>query len=225
MSDGKEDSRERFLVAAEGLFVEHGYKGTTIRAICAEANTSLAILNRNWSSKEALFAEMLKRHFDPLHELQNRLLNASHVQCGKPDLSKVVTAFFQPAFRDIGSTRGHRASVYSRALIDPSREIKQIVASLIDQTRSQLIELVREALPDIDQATLFVAMNVVFGAYVYPQAFGHQLATAMKIDDSTFDWNNGSYNIVSMICSGIVKTTKRSIENRPSSEHLGPSGS
>ena len=70
----KDDSRERFLLAAERQFMEHGYRATTIRAICAEAGTSLATLNRNWPSKEALFTEMLKRHFDPLHEEQGNPL-------------------------------------------------------------------------------------------------------------------------------------------------------
>jgi len=200
----KEDSRERFIIAAERLFVEHGYRETTIRAICSEANTSLAILNRNWPSKESLFAEMLKRHFDPLHALQNRRFGELLKQGRRPSLAEVITAFFKPAFCGIDSTRNHRTSVYSRALIDPSREVKQIVAGLIAQTRSQLIELVSGALPEFDRQRLFVAMNLVFGAYVYPQAFGHQLAAAMQIDDSVFDWEAGADTIVALLCDGLA---------------------
>jgi AcrR family transcriptional regulator len=203
MSGPREDSRERFLSAAERLFVAHGYKGTTIRAICSEAATSLAILNRNWPSKEALFAEMLQRHFDPLHAIQDAAMLGLAKSEGKPPLENVIAAFFKPAFSGINAAQDQRASIYSRALIDPSREIKQIVAYLIADTRSRLIDLVGRALPHLDQQQLFLAMNMVFGAYVYPQAFGHQLAIAMNMDDSAFDWEEGSDRMVAILTAGL----------------------
>ena len=204
VSHAKEDSRERFLAATEKLFVEHGYKATTIRSVCSEANTSLAILNRNWPSKEALFTEMLKRHFDPLHGLQNHLLREVENQSAAPIFSMVIAAFFKPAFRSIDASGDQRTSVYSRALIDPSREIKKIVAGLIDQTRTHLIDLVRRALPNYDRRQHFIVMNLVFGAYVYPQAFGHQLASAMNVDDADFAWEPAADEVVAMLCEGIV---------------------
>jgi AcrR family transcriptional regulator len=204
VSKAKEDSRERFLIAAERLFVERGYKGTTIRAICSEANTSLAILNRNWPSKEALFAEMLRRHFDPLHAVQDKALLALAVDSGTPSLGRVIDAFFKPAFSGISTSQAQRTSIYSRALIDPSHEIKQIVAHLIADTRARLIDLVGRSLPHLDRQQLFLTMNIVFGAYIYPQAFGHQLAMAMDVDDSGFDWNAGADRIVATLCAGLA---------------------
>ena len=200
----KDDSRERFLLAAERQFMEHGYRATTIRAICAEAGTSLATLNRNWPSKEALFTEMLKRHFDPLHEEQGRLLDDLLAYGGQPTLPQVIAAFYAPAFARIGTGRDQRTSIYARALIDPSREIKQIVAGLIHDVRARLISMIGEALPDADQPRLFIVMNLVLGAYVFPQAFGHQLATAMNVDDSAFDWQAGSRDIVALLCEGLT---------------------
>jgi len=199
----KDDSRERFLLAAEQQFMEHGYRATTIRAICAEAGTSLAILNRNWPSKEALFAEMLKRHFDPLHEAQGRLLEEVLAGGGRPSLSAVIAAFYAPAFARMGVGADQRTSIYSRALIDPSREIKQIVASLIEEVRARLIAAIGAALPGAGRRRLFLVMNLVLGGYVFPQAFGHQLATAMEIDDSAFNWAEGSADIVTLLCSGL----------------------
>lgn len=204
MSETREVGRERFLNAAERLFVERGYKGTTIRAICSEANTSLAILNRNWPSKEALFAEMLKRHFDPLHAVQDAEMAILAKEPGKPPLEKIITAFFKPAFSGIDAAQGQRASIYSRALIDPSREIKHIVAHLIGDTRTRLIDLVGRSLPHLERQQLFLAMNVIFGAYIYPQAFGHQLSMAMELDDSRFDWEAGSGSIVTLLCAGLT---------------------
>jgi AcrR family transcriptional regulator len=204
VSERKDDSRERFLIAAERLFMEHGYKGTTIRAICAEAGTSLAILNRNWPSKEALFAEMLKRHFDPLHEAQNRRFGELAVVDNPPPLLDVIKAFYRPAFARLNADVRQRTSIYSRALIDPSREIKIIVAGLIQETRTELIALINRALPGLDHGKAFLVMNVIFGAYVYPQAFGHQLASAMAIDDTSCDWQAGADDLATLLCNGLT---------------------
>lgn len=204
MANGSEGSRDRFLAATERLFIENGYKGTTIRAICGEAGTSLATLNRNWPSKASLFEEMLQRHFDPLHEQQNKRLEALDNQVRRPELVEVIAAFYGPAFKLIAPMTDSHSSIYSRAMIDPSREIKLVVAKLIDDTRSRLIALVTKALPGIGPQATYIVMNVIFGAYVYPQAFGHQLAVAMAIDDSDFDWSNAASQIGVMLTSGIV---------------------
>jgi len=203
MTAGATGSRDRFLAAAEQLFVENGYKGTTIRAICGEAGTSLGILNRHWASKEALFTEMLRRHFDPLHKQQNERFDAIEAQAANPDISDVIFAFFEPAFRLISSQGDNHTSIYSRAMIDPSREIRILVAGLISDTRARLISLVSRALPLVDDKDIFIVMNLILGAYVYPQAFSHQLAVAMDFDDQGFGWESVAAVVSTIFKSGV----------------------
>ena len=198
-------SRERFLVTAERLFVENGYRGTTIRAICIEAGTSLGILNRHWASKEALFTEMLRRHFDPLHKQQNDRFDAIEARGEKPEISDIITAFFGPAFQLISAQGDNQASIYSRAMIDPSREIKILVAGLISETRMRLISLVRKALPSVGESDIFVVMNLLLGAYVFPQAFGHQLAVAMGFNDQDYNWESAIGTVVAIMENGVPK--------------------
>jgi AcrR family transcriptional regulator len=195
-----EPSRQRFLDAADRIFVENGYRGTTIRAVCAEAGTSLAILHRNWPGKEALFTEVFRRHFDPLHAAQSDRFAALGSGAVAED---VLLAFFEPAFARMGEDR-QGLSVYCRALTDPSREARSIVAMLIGDTRRELIALIRSTVPAIDEPRFFVMMNLVMGAFVFPQAFGHQLAVAMAFDDGALDWSGAAGAMARMVAKALT---------------------
>ena len=195
-----EPSRQRFLDAADRIFVENGYRGTTIRAVCAEAGTSLAILHRNWPGKAALFTEVFQRHFDPLHAAQAARFAALG---NAPDAEAILRAFFEPAFQRLAADR-HGLAVYSRALTDPSREARGIVAVLIGDTRRNLIALLRSALPHVDEARFFIMMNLVMGAFVFPQAFSHQLAVAMGFDDAGLDWSGAAETMARMVAKALA---------------------
>lgn len=205
MNAQQDTSRQRFLECAERLFIEEGYRGTTIRAICTMAGTSLAILNRNWSSKEELFREMLSRHFTPLHTVQNAAFERLEAQ---PNIAikEVLNAFFRPALEGIATGGKAGGLVYSRALIDSSGVIKAIVSDLITPTRQRLMALVSRTLQCEDTAMLFACMNVIFGAYVYPQAFGGQLARSMSLDLARVDWGRQTDALVDVLAKGLEAT-------------------
>ena len=205
MSAPQDTSRQRFLECAESLFIVEGYRGTTIRAICTMAGTSLAILNRNWPSKEELFREMLDRHFAPLHTMQNSAFERLEAQANTT-IEDVLNAFFRPALEGIAIEGKAGGLVYSRALIDSSSVIKAIVAELITPTRQRLMALVSRTLQCEDSAMLFACMNAIFGAYVYPQAFGRQLARSMSLDPVSVDWNYQTDALIDVLASGLTAT-------------------
>ena len=53
--------REQFIVAAEKLFLEHGFAKTSVNAIVREAGGSLATLYSEFGTKEALFESVLSQ--------------------------------------------------------------------------------------------------------------------------------------------------------------------
>ncbi|TDD73972.1 TetR/AcrR family transcriptional regulator [Actinomadura rubrisoli] len=55
----REATRRRILDAARDLFGEHGYDGVTVRMIAAAAEANMALVNRYFGSKAALFGEVL----------------------------------------------------------------------------------------------------------------------------------------------------------------------
>jgi AcrR family transcriptional regulator len=53
-------TREQLVEVATRLFAEHGYEGTSIEAVLAEANVSRGSLYHHFASKEALFEAVLQ---------------------------------------------------------------------------------------------------------------------------------------------------------------------
>lgn len=52
--------KENILKAAETLFAEHGYEGTSVRTLAIEAKVNIAMISYYFGSKEKLFEELIE---------------------------------------------------------------------------------------------------------------------------------------------------------------------
>ncbi len=59
MLNPHERTRDRLLQVATELFVELGFRGTTIRRVCDAANVNVSMVNYHFRSKDHLYAEVL----------------------------------------------------------------------------------------------------------------------------------------------------------------------
>ena len=66
MTRPSEITRERVTKAAERLFAERGYEGTSVRAIVAKARVNQAAINYHFAGKEGLYREVLRTAFRAL---------------------------------------------------------------------------------------------------------------------------------------------------------------
>ena len=72
-SDSEEDPAEQILSAAGTLFVANGYSATSLAAIAAEAGLQRASLYHHFASKDAMLAEIGRRHVSPLLDVLSTL--------------------------------------------------------------------------------------------------------------------------------------------------------
>lgn len=56
---GNPDTKARISSAARELFLQHGYRGTTVRAIAAAAEVDSALISYHFGSKQGLFGQSL----------------------------------------------------------------------------------------------------------------------------------------------------------------------
>ncbi|MFI1165713.1 TetR family transcriptional regulator [Streptomyces sp. NPDC020801] len=56
---GRPETRARIAEKARGLFLAHGYQGTTLRAVAAAADVDVALIGYHFGSKQGLFGEVM----------------------------------------------------------------------------------------------------------------------------------------------------------------------
>ena len=71
-----ERTAERILDAAEALFAERGYAGTTLRDVATEVGLRTPSLYNHFESKESLYAAVLERGIRPVFEVLSEVVEA-----------------------------------------------------------------------------------------------------------------------------------------------------
>lgn len=67
-------TRAEILAAAERLFLQDGFGRTSTSAIARAAGVTKSLIHHHYGSKEALWAEVKRRHFAEYFEIQKRML-------------------------------------------------------------------------------------------------------------------------------------------------------
>ena len=60
-------TKERILGAAEELFAQHGFAGTSLRQVTSRADVNIAAVNYHFGSKENLVNEVFRRRMDEMN--------------------------------------------------------------------------------------------------------------------------------------------------------------
>src|SRR3546814_5884879 len=89
-------TKERLLTAAEDLFAQFGFAGTSLSQVTTRADVNIAAVNYHFGSKENLVNEVFRRRLDELGQKRLEALDKAQTQAG-PDLESVLAAFIEPA--------------------------------------------------------------------------------------------------------------------------------
>jgi AcrR family transcriptional regulator len=70
---GAPDTRAAILSAARSRFAEHGYAGTTIRAVATDAGVDAALVHHYFGTKDELFLAAIELPVDPRQVLASAM--------------------------------------------------------------------------------------------------------------------------------------------------------
>lgn len=185
------DTRERILDSAEGLFMAHGYEGTSMRMITGAASVNLAAVNYHFGSKEVLMQEVFRRRLDWLNAERLRVLDELERKAGGKPLkpSQIVDAFFGTLLRMAqDESRGGRVflRLLGRTLTEPSDFIRAFLADEYKQVIDRYKEALFAALPDVPKAEIVWRFHFMLGATSYAIAGTDalRLVTDWQIEDA-----------------------------------------
>jgi AcrR family transcriptional regulator len=86
--------RDRLLAAAEELFSERGFEGTSVRDLAAAAGCNIASVNYYFGSKEKLYLEVWRCHLGAMREARIASIDKVMSQEGaEPALEALLTSY------------------------------------------------------------------------------------------------------------------------------------
>jgi AcrR family transcriptional regulator len=155
------DTKDRILDAAERLFAEHGFEGTSLRQITAAAGANLAAVNYHFQSKDQLIQALVMRNIGPVNRARFEMLDrieAVHPAPAPLPLEEVVEAFIAPMLiiRSRPCVPRLLGIIFSQPADFARRTMTPAIQEVIDRFRPALLRALPGArLPDVALGMLF----------------------------------------------------------------------
>ncbi|WP_027346271.1 TetR/AcrR family transcriptional regulator [Hamadaea tsunoensis] len=156
------DTRTQILDAAEHLFAERGFRGTSVRAITDRAGANLAAVAYHFGSKAELLAAVVRRVIEPINAAQTAGLDQLLARNPEPTVTDLVEAFAGPLFDEMpaGDEGGARTSrLIVTILSDPAEEMRNWTGPAEDAIRDRYLAAFRRALPSLPEEELWFRMR------------------------------------------------------------------
>jgi len=163
------DTKTLILDAAEVLFVEKGFEGTSLRSVVAKANVNIAAVHYHFGSKESLIQAVLARRLEPINRERLERLAAlkKDTPKGELQLEDVLRALFEPALRMAGcGAPGSNdiARLIGRIFSEPSHSLQMFLRDRFREVFDNFTLAFREILTDLPDIDFFWRIHFMMGA-------------------------------------------------------------
>lgn len=144
METENSDVKISIIKAAGRLFIDKGYRATTIRRICAEAGVNIAAVNYHFGDKKNLYAAVIHYYKDSAF---NKFPLDYGIQEGDSPRSKITSFIHAMAMRIFGEdSEPQFGKLLVRELIEPTGELDNLINDIFRPSFLKLSSLVKELL-------------------------------------------------------------------------------
>lgn len=159
----KTDKREQLLNAAEELFAEKGFDGTSVRDIAQKADVNLAMISYYFGSKEKLLQVLIEQRFASSSELLDELVK-NKTMTPWEKIEKLIDYYVNK----ILDGRRFHAIINQEYNTDRSREILDIITGIKMRNYSLIKEIIDEGVkkkqfrkidPEMTMASMMGTIN------------------------------------------------------------------
>ena len=166
------DTKERILDAAERIFAERGFAGTSLRAVTSAANVNLAAVHYHFGSKEALLQEILHRRVAPINQERAKRLDRIEARAGgePPSVEEIMAAFLEPALRvgdgsesNGGAVRALAARIYG----EPRELVGPMIREEFGELSRRFVAVLGRALPDLPRTEIEWRFQFSVGVLIF----------------------------------------------------------
>jgi AcrR family transcriptional regulator len=180
VSHPDKETLDRILIAAESLFAEQGYDGTTLRQITQRAKVNLAAVNYHHGDKESLYLEILRRRIQPINQVRLVRLDEAEQQAGDQpvSLTTLMGILAGPLFELYAGpdeNSRHGARLIGRALVEPLPFMEKFLAGEFQPVLARFGQALRRHAPALTPEDFLWRFSFVIGALQHTLATLHRM--------------------------------------------------
>jgi len=212
------ETRTRILDAAEELFMQHGFEGTSMRLLTARAGVNLAAVNYHFGSKDALIEAVFRRRLDPMNSARIAALEKLETEAAGRALAPeaIIRAFVGEGLRMVEDAKGGGRNfirLLGRTYTEPAKAIRGLIGQMYAPTMERYKAALERALPQMPREELVWRMHFMFGTLAYTLAATDtvQLIAGSKPEDR-YDARLLEDRLTAFLASGLSAPLKSSIK-------------
>jgi AcrR family transcriptional regulator len=162
------DTKTRILDAAQKLFAQNGFDGTSLRDITSEAEANLAAVNYHFQTKESLIEAVIARLVEPVNEKRLALLEAAGPS---PTLEQILNAFISPILDH--EPTGEGRALMGRILGTPDQVLVRAFRSSMRVIAERFIAAIAVAVPEVPADERMWRLHFTAGAMAHTLSWSH----------------------------------------------------
>jgi len=164
-------TKDRILGAAEELFAQHGFAGTSLRQVTSHADVNIAAVNYHFGSKENLVNEVFRRRMDEMTAARLDQLAQAHRQ-HPGDLAAVLAAFVEPALAMAQDRQsgGAFVRVIARAYAEKNDNLRKFLSDHYGHVLREFGKAIAACVPVLSKEELYWRLDFLAGALTYAMA-------------------------------------------------------
>jgi len=164
-------TKDRILGAAEELFAQFGFSGTSLRQVTSRADVNIAAVNYHFGSKENLVNEVFRRRMDDMTAQRLQALRAA-VEQHPGELEPILAAFVEPALALAQDRHGGGAfvRVLARAYAEKNDSLRKFLSDHYGHVLRDFAKAIAACLPALSKEELYWRLDFLAGALTYAMA-------------------------------------------------------
>ncbi len=180
---------DRLLDAAEKLFCERGFNGTSVRDLTKAADCNVAAVNYHFGGKENLYEQMFRRHLgevfgehrDNIEKVKNgseTSLESFLESLVRTTLQKLTTA----------NTQIPLMKLVVRESLNPQLKQELVALDIVKEFLEKISECLQKLVPGLDEKKAILCTFSIEGILMYPMLFYdlyNKLFWEVNIDELT----------------------------------------
>lgn len=175
-------TKDRILTAAEELFAQHGFAGTSLRQVTSKADVNIAAVNYHFGSKDNLVNEVFRRRMDEMSASRLAQLKTAHEK-NPNDLHALLAAFIEPALALIERKGGGAfVRVLARAYVEKNDNLRQFLSQNYGHVLREFAKAITHCVPHLSKEQLYWRLDFTIGALTYTMA---DFGTVKRLDGVT----------------------------------------